>query len=111
MILIQFCQFINEMMAVAVDNLKNFGRSRFLIIRQNVNMATNTILNCGLTPFIRPSCIRPLIDTATTNSWEIPVVAGNSPLHITTLRITSSSSVISLTSLCVRRQRERFLFV
>ena len=38
------------MMAVAVDNFQNFWWSRFLIIRQNVNMATNAILNCGLTP-------------------------------------------------------------
>ena len=34
------------MMAVAVQNFW----SRFLIIRQNVNMATIAILNCGLTP-------------------------------------------------------------
>ena len=42
-------QYINEMMAVAVENFQNFLWSRFLIIRQNVNMATNAILNCGLT--------------------------------------------------------------
>ena len=43
------------MMAVAVDNFQNFLWSRFLIIRQNVNMAPNTILNCGLTPNRRKS--------------------------------------------------------
>ena len=37
-------------MAVAVKNFLNFGWSRFLIIRQNVNMATNAIFNSGLTP-------------------------------------------------------------
>ena len=56
MILIKFGQYINEMMAVAMDNLKNFWWSRFLIIRQNINMATNAILNCGLTP-ITSICI------------------------------------------------------
>ena len=55
MILIKVGQYINEMMAVAVDNFKNFLWSRFLIIRQNVNMATNAILNCGLTPNRRKS--------------------------------------------------------
>ena len=50
MVLIKFGQYINEMMAVAVDNFKNFCWSRFLIIIQNVNMATDAILNCGQTP-------------------------------------------------------------
>ena len=53
MILIKFGQYINEMMAVAVENFQNFFWSRFLIIRQNVNMATNAILNCGLTSSAR----------------------------------------------------------
>ena len=52
MILIQFGQYIKEMMAVAVKNFQNFLWPRFLIIRQNVNMATNAILNCGLTPIV-----------------------------------------------------------
>ena len=56
MILIKFGQYINEMMAVAVDNFQNFLLSHFLIIIQNVNMATNAILNCGLTP-IPARCI------------------------------------------------------
>ena len=30
--------------------VSEFSWSRFLIIRQNVNMATNAILYCGLTP-------------------------------------------------------------
>ena len=50
MILIKFGQYINEMMAVAVENVQNFLWSSFLIIRQNVNMATNAILYCGLFP-------------------------------------------------------------
>ena len=50
MILIKFGHYVNEMMAV-VKNFQNFLWSRFLIIRQNVNMATNAILNSGLTPF------------------------------------------------------------
>ena len=50
MILIKLGQHINEMMAVAVKKFQNFQWPRFLIIRQNVNMATNAILNCGLTP-------------------------------------------------------------
>ena len=37
-----------EMMAVAVKQFQNFLWSGFLIIRQNVNMATNAILYCGL---------------------------------------------------------------
>ena len=43
-------QHVNEVMTVAAKNFKNFLMLRFLIIRQNVNMATNTILNSGLTP-------------------------------------------------------------
>ena len=45
-ILTKFCEHVNEMIAVAVTN---FLWSSFLIIRQNVNMATNAILYCGLT--------------------------------------------------------------
>ena len=41
MILINIGEHVNEMMAVA---------AHFLIIRQNINMATNAILYCGLTP-------------------------------------------------------------
>ena len=48
MILTKLGQHVNEMMAVAVKNFLNFCWSRFLIIRQNVNMATNAILCCGL---------------------------------------------------------------
>ena len=47
MILTKLGQHVNEMMAVAV---KKFQWSRFLIIRQNVNKATNAILNSSLTP-------------------------------------------------------------
>ena len=47
-------QHVNEMMAIAVKTVQNFW-SRFLIIRQNVNMATNAILYCGLTPNRRKS--------------------------------------------------------
>ena len=43
-------QHVNEMMAVALKKFQNFLWSRFLIIRQNVNMATNAILYCGLPP-------------------------------------------------------------
>ena len=43
-------QHINEMMAVAVKKFLNLLWSRFLIIRQNVNMATNAILYYGLSP-------------------------------------------------------------
>ena len=50
--MIKFGQHVNEMMAVAVKNFLNFLWSRFLIIRQNVNMATNAILYSGLTPII-----------------------------------------------------------
>ena len=53
MILIKFGQCVNEMIAVAVKNFQNFLLSCFLIIRQNVNMATNAILNSGLTPLAR----------------------------------------------------------
>ena len=50
MVLTPFGKHVNEMMAVAVKKFKNFLWSRFLIIRQNVNMATNAILYSGLTP-------------------------------------------------------------
>ena len=50
MIFIKLGQHVNEMMAVAVKKFQNFLWSRFFIIRQNVNMAINAILNCGLTP-------------------------------------------------------------
>ena len=50
MILIKFGQHVSEMMTVAVKKFQNFEWSGFLIIRQNVNMATNAIPNCGLTP-------------------------------------------------------------
>ena len=49
MILTKRGRHVNEMMAVAVKKILNFLLSRFLIIRQNVNMATNVILYCGLT--------------------------------------------------------------
>ena len=48
---LEVCDFDkNEMMAVAVNIFQNFRWSRFLIIRPNVNMATNAILYTGLTP-------------------------------------------------------------
>ena len=47
MILKKIGQHFNEMMAVAVKNKINVRWSRFLIIRQNVNMATNAILYSG----------------------------------------------------------------
>ena len=50
MILIKAGEHVSEMMAVPVKKFKNFGWSGFLIIRQNVNMATNAILYCGLPP-------------------------------------------------------------
>ena len=50
MSLIKLGQQVNEMMAVAVKKFQNFLLSRFPIIRQNVNMATNAILYCGLPP-------------------------------------------------------------
>ena len=43
-------QHVNKMMVVAVKNFKKFGWSRFLIIRQNVNMATDAIIYCRLSP-------------------------------------------------------------
>ena len=48
MILQNLGQHVNEMMAVAVKKILNFLCSRFLIISQNVNIATNAILYCGL---------------------------------------------------------------
>ena len=53
MILIKVGEHVNEMMAVAVKKFQNFLWSGFLIIRQNVNMATNAILYCGLPPTLR----------------------------------------------------------
>ena len=50
MILIKVGEHVNEMRAVAAYLFQNFLWSGFLIIRQNVNMATNAIPNCGLTP-------------------------------------------------------------
>ena len=44
------------MMAVAVKNFQDFLWSRFLIIRQNLNMATNAILNSGITPLMEDGC-------------------------------------------------------
>ena len=46
MILTKLGNHVNEMMAVTVKKFQNFSLSRFLIIKQNVNMATNS----GLTP-------------------------------------------------------------
>ena len=43
---------VNKMMAVAVKNFLNFLGSSFLIIRQNVSMATSAMLHCGLTSVI-----------------------------------------------------------
>ena len=48
MVLTKLGQYVNEMMAVAVKNFQNFGWSRFLIIRQNINTAINAILYCGV---------------------------------------------------------------
>ena len=53
MILTKLDQQVNEMMAIAVKNVLIFLWSRFLIIRQNVNMATNAILYCGLSPKLK----------------------------------------------------------
>ena len=53
MILTKLCQYVNEMMTVAVKKFLNFLLSRFLIIRQNVSMATNSILYCGMSPILR----------------------------------------------------------
>ena len=53
MILIKAGEHVSEMMAVVVKKFKNFLWSGFLIIRQNVNMATNAILYCGLPPILR----------------------------------------------------------
>ena len=50
MILTKVGEHVNEMMAVAAHLFLNFRWSGFLIIRQNVNMAINAILYCGLTP-------------------------------------------------------------
>ena len=58
MIFIKFGQHVNEMMAVAVKKFQNFGSSGFLIIRQNVNMATNAILYFGLSPGLKLSRAR-----------------------------------------------------
>ena len=49
MILIKFGQHVNEMIIITVKKFQNFLWSLFLIIRTNVNMATNAILNSGLT--------------------------------------------------------------
>ena len=43
MILTKLGQHVNEMMAIAVKTVQIFW-SRFLIIGQNVNMATNAVL-------------------------------------------------------------------
>ena len=48
-------EHVSEMMAVAVKKFQIFLWSGFLIIRQNVNIATNAILNCGLSPKIHLS--------------------------------------------------------
>ena len=50
MILIKVGEHVYEMMAVGAHFFHNFLWSGFLIIRQNVNMATNAIFYCGLTP-------------------------------------------------------------
>ena len=52
MILIKAGELVSEMKAVAVNKFKNFLLSGFLIIRQNVNMATNAIIYCGLAPVL-----------------------------------------------------------
>ena len=76
MILTKLGQQVNEMMAVAVKKFhsnKVFYWSRFLIIRQNVNMATNAILHCRLTSSVQLiqfrvlSCCR-LLDSQLTKS-------------------------------------------
>ena len=48
MILTKLGQHVNEMIEIAVKNFKKFLLSSFLIIGQNVNMATNAIRHCGL---------------------------------------------------------------
>ena len=49
---LKVCDFEKKikMMAVAVNKFLNLLWSRFLIIKQNVNMTTNAILYMGLTP-------------------------------------------------------------
>ena len=48
MILTKLIQHIKDMMAVAVKKFHNFLLLNFLIIRQNVNMATNVEMHWGL---------------------------------------------------------------
>ena len=57
MVLTKLDQHINGMMAVTVKQILNFLSSRFLIIRQIFNMATNAILYCSL-PFQRVQLFR-----------------------------------------------------
>ena len=52
MILIKAGEHASEMMEVAMKMFQNFWWSGFLRIRQNVNMATNAILYCGLSPVV-----------------------------------------------------------
>ena len=54
MILTKLGQHVNEVMAVSVKKIQNFWWSSFLLIKQNVNMATSAILHFGLTMF--PVC-------------------------------------------------------
>ena len=49
MILTKLGEHVNEMMTFAIKMFQNFLMSSFLTIRQNVSMATNAILHCGLT--------------------------------------------------------------
>ena len=64
MILTKLGQHVNEMMAVAVNKFHNCLGSSFFIIRQNVNMATNSngnaILHCGLTSIVTSAVFMPL---------------------------------------------------
>ena len=65
------------MMAVAVNNFQNFLWSRFFIIRQNVNMATNAILNCGLTPIL--PCVHVPCARTSTGVFLLPGVVARAP--------------------------------
>ena len=61
MILTKRVQNIYDMMAATLNLFLNFCWCRFLIIRQNVNTATNAIMECGLssiTETARPSLHR-----------------------------------------------------
>ena len=74
MILIKAGEHVSDVMPVAVKKFKNFLWLGFLIIRQNVNMATNAILYCCVSP---AGGVVDIPGSGVRHMWQVVPAAGD----------------------------------